>query len=79
MQENTPTHEEASDLAVIIHISDIITKYIMDIIPEDRIKFSTEILDKTSLTEELILELTHELTPVIKEKAYEATRMITSL
>ena len=76
---HTPTHEEASDLAVIIHISDIITKYIMDIIPEDRIKFSTEILDKTSLTEELILELTHELTPVIKEKAYDATRMITSM
>ncbi len=76
---HTPTHEDASDLTVIIHISDILAKYIMDIIPEDRIKFLPEILKKIDLTREQILELVHELTPAVKEKSYEATRMVTSL
>ena len=76
---HTPSHENASDLAIIIHISDILAKYIMDIIPEDRIKFSPEILEKINLTDKRILGLAHQLASVVKKKSFEATRMVTSL
>jgi len=72
-----PTLKQESDLVMMIHIADIISNLIMDIIPGDRELGIDPEIEKIGYTEDKIRELASELEHDIKEKADLALRMIT--
>ena len=74
---HTPTLRPESDLVMIIHISNIVSKLIMDTLPEGKSIGLDPEIEKIGYNENRIRELTNDLEVRIKERAALALRMIT--
>ncbi len=72
-----PMVKPDSDLVMIIHISDIVTKLILKAIPEGQDpELNSEILEKIGYTVEQVLKLADDLGQEVKKLASQATTMI---
>ena len=76
---HNPMDKPESELVMIIHISDVVSKFIMkDTSVEQEFKVDPELLDKIGYTDDQIRVIASKLEPEIKKNSLLITKMITS-
>ena len=75
---HNPMNKPDSDLVSIIHVSNIVSKIVMKIIPADNgSEFDQDLLEKIGYTRGQLHDLANELEPEITSMTAHATAIIT--